>query len=78
MICLKVIQGNLQRSRSSEARKGKNHDNIGAKRLLILSDDKFCRLLSNFCRLKATGILLLIYVQIGFKRPRNITVFYHF
>ena len=34
--------------------------------ILLLSDDKFFRLFSNFCRLKATIFLLLIYVKIIF------------
>ena len=42
--------------------KEKKHGQIRGKRLFIYCDDKFCSVLSNFCRLKATIFLLPIYV----------------
>ena len=42
--------------------KEKKHGQIRAKLLFIKYDDTFSRVLSNFCRLKATIFLLLIYV----------------
>ena len=53
MICFKLWRVASNVSLSLEARKGKNNHG---------HDDKFCRVLSNFCRLKATIFLLLIYV----------------
>ena len=57
MICFKLWRVASHVSLSLEARKGKNNHG---------HDDKFCRVLSNFCHLKATIFLLLIYIQISF------------
>ena len=65
MICFKVIEGSLLRFPvlgSQKRKKKKKHGQIRVKLLFIKYDDKFCRVLQNFCCLKPTIFLLQIYV----------------
>ena len=60
MICFKLQRGASHVSLPYEARKGKKkHGQIRVKLSFIKYDDTFCRVLSNFCCLKATIFLLL-------------------
>ena len=57
MICFKVIEGILPRFLVLGSQKrNKKHGQIRVKLFFIKYDDKFCRVLSNFCRFKLYNI----------------------